>query len=197
MSRALLLLALMASTAAAQPDAAPGAGRPLAKKDRERALKSDKAQRPLPKVGAKPVALVNLYNTWTDEWLALDPTALPPQAAVDQFLRDHYTNEPTAMEPKLVGILAAAATHFDAKSVYVVSAFRHPKYNLLLRKKGHQVARDSNHTHGNAVDFYLPGVAVQRLHTWARAQKLGGVGIYLGSGFVHMDTGRVRYWSGD
>ncbi len=199
MSRAALVLVLVGGTAAAQPapDAASSAGAPLAKKDRERATKSDKAQRPLPRVGAKPVELVNLYNTWTHEWLALDPTALPPPPVMDRFLRDHYTNEPTPMEPKLASILAAAATRFDAKTAYIVSAFRHPKYNLLLRKKGHQVARDSNHTHGNAVDFYLAGVNVQRLHTWAREQRLGGVGIYLGSGFVHMDTGRIRYWSGD
>jgi hypothetical protein len=185
---AALLLATTA-TATAAPEAP--------KKDRERATKSEKSQRPLPKVGAKPAPLVNVYNTWTHEWLAVDPAALPAPDVVDSFLRDHYTNEPTAMEQKLVGILAAAASHFDSSTVYVVSAFRHPKYNLLLRKKGHQVARDSNHTHGNAVDFYLAGVNIQRLHAWAKEQKLGGVGIYLGSGFVHMDTGRVRYWSGD
>jgi uncharacterized protein YcbK (DUF882 family) len=78
-----------------------------------------------------------------------------------------------------------------------VSAFRHPKYNLILRKKGHQVARDSNHTKGNAVDFYLPKIATARLHAWAKDQKLGGVGLYPSSGFIHMDTGPIRFWSGE
>lgn len=186
-----ILVALLLLTGVAAADA------PASKKDREWATKTDQARRPLLKAGAKPVKLVNLYNTWTDEWLAIDPAALPGPAVVDVFLRDHYTNEPTAMEPKLVGILAAAAARFDSSTVYIVSGYRHPKYNLLLRKKGHQVARDSNHTHGNAVDFYLAGVTTNRLHQWAVEQKLGGVGLYLGSGFVHMDTGRVRYWSGD
>jgi uncharacterized protein YcbK (DUF882 family) len=68
---------------------------------------------------------------------------------------------------------------------------------LILRKKGHQVARDSQHTLGHAIDFFLPDVPTRDLHAWAKAQKLGGVGIYLESGFVHMDTGPVRYWSGD
>jgi uncharacterized protein YcbK (DUF882 family) len=67
----------------------------------------------------------------------------------------------------------------------------------MLRKKGHQVARDSQHTHGNAVDFFIPHVTTKQLHAWAKAQKLGGVGLYLESGFVHMDTGPIRFWSGD
>jgi uncharacterized protein YcbK (DUF882 family) len=81
--------------------------------------------------------------------------------------------------------------------VIVISAFRHPKYNQLLRKKCHQVARDSHHTHGNAVDFNIPKVATPTLHAWARDQKIGGVGLYLKSGFVHMDTGPIRFWDGE
>ncbi|HTJ43818.1 MAG TPA: DUF882 domain-containing protein [Kofleriaceae bacterium] len=145
--------------------------------------------------------LVNLYNTWTHEWLALDASgkdrAPAPADVVDHFLRCHYTNEPTTMDPRLVKILLDAANHFHVDTVQIVSGFRHPKYNLMLRKKGHQVARDSQHTHGNAVDFYLPGVPIKDLHAWAVAQKLGGVGLYLQSGFVHMDVGKVRYWNGD
>lgn len=101
------------------------------------------------------------------------------------------------MDRKLLEAVIGAATQFKSDVVNVVSGFRHPKYNLMLRKKGREVARDSQHTHGNAVDFSIPSVSVKKLHEWAKAQKLGGVGIYLGSGFVHMDTGPVRSWSGD
>lgn len=166
------------------------------KKHRERAAKMPN-KRPLPVPGRKPAKLVNLYNTWTHEWLAVEPSRRPAPSLVDRFLRDHYTSARTRMEPKLVDILLAAAARFDADLLMVVSAFRHPKYNLLLRKKGHQVARDSHHTKGNAVDFYIPGVTTQQLHTWAKDQGLGGVGSYLHSGFVHMDTGSIRYWSGE
>jgi len=166
----------------------------LPKKDRERAAKS--AQHPAPPPpGAKPAPLVNLYNEHTHEWLAVDATT-PPQIA-DRFLRDHFTNESTKMEPRLVSILVAAAQHFHSDIVDVVSGFRHPKYNLYLRKKGHQVARDSQHTHGNAVDFFIPNVDTRVLQAWAKQQKVGGVGIYLESKFVHMDTGPIRFWSGD
>ncbi len=96
-----------------------------------------------------------------------------------------------------MGLLGAAATHFRSDVVDVVSGFRHPKYNLVLRKKGHQVARDSQHSQGNAIDFYVPTITTQALHAWARAQQIGGVGLYPQSGFVHMDTGPIRYWTGE
>jgi hypothetical protein len=167
---------------------------PMKKGDRERAAKA-KTHGPPPVPGAKPAPLVNLYNEHTHEWLAVDP-ALPPPV-LDRFLRDHFTNRATKMDPHLASILLAAAASFHSDVVDVVSGFRHPKYNLMLRKKGHQVARDSEHTHGNAVDFYIPHVTTLQLHAWAKSQKLGGVGLYMQSGFVHMDVGPIRYWSGD
>lgn len=147
--------------------------------------------------GARPAALLNLHNQWTNEWLAVEPRNPPDAATVDRFLRDHYTNKSTKMDPHLIELLVGAAAHFHSDRVDVVSGFRHPKYNLILRKKGHQVARDSQHTHGNAVDFFVPRVATRTLHAWAKDQKKGGVGLYVDSGFIHMDTGAIRYWSGE
>ncbi len=184
MKSAALLLAL-ASVAHAQ-----------SKKDAELAAKSI-CKAPIPAPGTRPAPLINLYNEHTHEWLAVDPDQPAPAGELDLFLRDHYTNKSTTMEPRLLGVLVSAAKNFKSDIVDVVSGFRHPKYNLMLRKKGHQVARDSQHTHGNAVDFFIPKVTTQQLHAWAKAQKLGGVGLYLESGFVHMDTGPIRFWSGD
>jgi hypothetical protein len=197
-SRAALALAAIALAAPgrAGAEAAPGGAPGLAKKDRERAGKGPRAL-PTPRAGQRPGKLVNLYNQWTHEWLAVAPGEPVPRALLDRFLRDHYTNQPAAMEPKLAEMILGAAQHFRAETAIVVSAFRHPKYNLLLRKKGHQVARDSNHTKGNAIDFYLPQIDTMRLHAWAKGQKLGGVGLYLASGFIHMDTGPIRFWSGE
>lgn len=167
-----------------------------AKKDRARAAKSAK-HAAVPAPGTKPLALINLYNSWTHEWLAVEAGRAPAQTTLDRFLRDHFTNEPSKMEPRLISMITSAAEHFRSDTAIVVSAFRHPKYNLILRKKGHQVARDSQHTHGNAVDFYIPRIPTLTLHAWAKAQEIGGVGLYLESGFIHMDTGRVRYWAGE
>ncbi|HUJ59349.1 MAG TPA: DUF882 domain-containing protein [Kofleriaceae bacterium] len=186
-------LALALVCIAAPALAAPGY---VAKKDRERATKAP-YHGPLPTPGVKPAELIDLYNEHTHEWLAIDPAAPPDAAVLDEFLRDHFTNKSTTMDPHLLGILLGAAQHFHSDVVDVVSGFRHPKYNLMLRKKGHQVARDSQHTHGDAVDFAIPHVTTRDLHAWAKAQRLGGVGLYLESGFVHMDVGPIRYWSGD
>ncbi len=183
--RAAIALLLVASTAAAAP-----------KKELARAAKTT-THPPPPAPGTKPSPLVNLYNEHTHEWLAIDPKQPPDRAELDAFLRDHYTNKSTHMDARLIGLLLGAAATFHSDIVDVVSGFRHPKYNLILRKKGHQVARDSQHTHGEAVDFYIPNVTVPQLHAWAKAQHVGGVGLYMESGFVHMDTGPIRFWSGD
>ena len=193
--RAALAVANLAALAASAA-AAPAPAQPPSKKDLAAAAKSTH-HGPPPVPGARPARLVNLYNAWTHEWLAVDAAAPPPRATVDHFLRDHFTNKATAMEPRLLAILLAAAARFHSDVVDVVSGFRHPKYNLILRKKGHQVARDSQHSHGNAVDFFVPGVSAQQLQAWAKAQRAGGVGFYPESGFVHMDTGPIRTWSGE
>jgi hypothetical protein len=198
--------AALAAAAAAVIALAPAAARAEAaaaadeaakpKKDRERAGKAPcKLARPRP--GTKPGKLVNLYNQWTHEWLAVAPGEAVPRPTLERFLRDHYTNQPTQMEPKLIDVVLGAVQHFKSDTAIVVSAFRHPKYNLILRKKGHQVARDSSHTKGNAVDFYIPKIATLKLHAWAKDQKLGGVGLYPSSGFIHMDTGPIRFWTGE
>ncbi len=67
---------------------------------------------------------------------------------------------------------------------------------LGVRKKGREVARDSQHTKGNAVDIRLPDISPRALSRWIRGKRLGGVGIYRTSGFVHVDSGPIRSWSG-
>ncbi|CAN5876900.1 hypothetical protein BH11MYX2_BH11MYX2_15380 [soil metagenome] len=182
-----VLLALLLPTAAHAEQS---------KKDRERAAKTTSTGR-VPTVGTKPTRLTNLYNQWTNEWISVAPGETVPPELANRFLRDHYTSSSTQMEPKLLPTVLAAAAHFHSDTALIVSGFRHPKFNLILRKKGHQVARDSQHTHGNAIDFRIPRVTTQALHKWAKDQHMGGVGLYLDSGFVHMDTGPVRYWNGE
>jgi uncharacterized protein YcbK (DUF882 family) len=196
-ARAIVAGVILASLGALVPrPAAADPAAPVAKKDLAAQSKS-LAHRPPPAPGTRPAKLVNLYNYWTKEWLAVDAVSPPPRATVDRFLRDHFTNQPTAMEPKLVAAIVAAAARFRSDVVQIVSAFRHPKFNLILRKKGRQVARDSQHSHGTAIDFTIPRVRAQALQAWAKAQRLGGVGLYTASGFVHIDTGPIRYWTGE
>ncbi len=150
------------------------------------------------RMGKKPKAPVNIYNKWTHEMLAFDVGDIkaPEEAVTNEFLRCHFTNAPANMDPRLLPVLLQAAKRFKVRRVDVVSGFRDPKYNLSLRKKGRQVARTSEHTLGHAVDFRLPGVGIEKLHSWARTLKLGGVGFYNRSRFIHVDVGKVRYWNG-
>jgi uncharacterized protein YcbK (DUF882 family) len=145
--------------------------------------------------GTLSLPVTTLYNLRTREALSLVPGVSLSQR-FHTFLRDHFTNQATRMDEKLVEILGNVARRFSAERIEVVSGYRSPKYNMMLRKKGREVARTSQHTEGNAVDFRLRGIPTRRLLNFVRSLKIGGVGYYPHSQFVHSDTGRVRYWRG-
>ena len=118
------------------------------------------------------------------------------QAARAAFFRCWFTLKEGPISDELLGHVLAAATHFGAREIDIISGFRHPKYNLMLRKKGREVATKSQHTQAKAIDFYLPGVATRELYDWLLAHHPGGVGFYPVSEFVHVDLGRKRTWKG-
>jgi uncharacterized protein YcbK (DUF882 family) len=147
--------------------------------------------------GQRIEPVTTLFNIWTHEALPILPGQTEKlQSRFHMFLRDHYTNQATLMDTRLIGVLTRVADKFQAQRIDVVSGYRSPKYNLMLRKKGRQVARDSQHTHGNAVDFRIKGVGTRQVLHYVRSLRVGGVGFYPHSQFVHSDTGRVRYWTG-
>ena len=78
--------------------------------------------------------------------------------------------------------------------VEVLSAYRSPTTNAWLASVSRGVASDSQHMNGNAMDIRFPGVPVFKIRQAARSLDMGGVGFYPRSGFVHLDTGPVRYW---
>jgi hypothetical protein len=150
---------------------------------------------PMKPIGSCVEVLTTLYNLWNHESLPL-VTGQPYKRRFQLFLRDHYTKQSTQADTRLAGVLAAAALNFRASRIEVVSGYRSPKYNLMLRKKGHQVARESQHTQGTAVDFRVYGVTTEALREFVRGLRLGGVGYYPRTRFIHADTGKVRYWKG-
>lgn len=139
--------------------------------------------------------VTTLFNVWNREALPLI-AGQPYKHRFQLFLRDHYTKQSTQADTRLASILAAAAIRFRAPRVDVVSGFRSPKYNLVLRKKGHQVARESQHMQGTAIDFRIRGVDTETLREFVRGLRLGGVGYYPRTRFIHADTGKIRYWQG-
>ena len=116
---------------------------------------------------------------------------------LNRFLRDWRKNEPINMDPRLFDVLWEVYRQSGARNyIHVVSAYRSPKTNEMLRKARGGQAKNSQHTLGRAVDFYIPGVKVSKLRSIGMKLQGGGVGYYpkSNSPFVHLDVGSVRAW---
>lgn len=149
-----------------------------------------------PPAGSRIRPVTTVYSVHLKEALPLLP-GVAAYPAFKHLLRDHYSQQSTTVDPALLQAVISAALEFGADRVEVVSGYRSPKYNLSLRKKGRQVAQSSQHCDGKAVDFRLRGVTTNELWAFVRGLKLGGVGVYAHSAFVHCDTGPIRFWKGD
>lgn len=111
------------------------------------------------------------------------------------LLRDHRTGDEHPMDGKLLEqLFILQQRHAKDTPFEVISGYRSPKTNAMLAGRSNGVAKKSLHMQGKAIDVRLPGVALSDLHASARDLKAGGVGRYSSSGFIHLDTGRVRYW---
>lgn len=118
---------------------------------------------------------------------------------INIILRDWRRNEPTKTDPQLLDLVWEAYRASGANDyINVVSGYRAPATNALLRSRSKGVARESQHMLGKALDFYIPGVPLKRLRDIGLRMQGGGVGYYPSSGspFVHMDVGNVRHWPG-
>ncbi len=116
---------------------------------------------------------------------------------LNQFLRDWRRNEPTRMDPALFDLLWSVYQEVGAtEPINIVSAYRSPQTNEMLRSRSGGVAKNSRHTMGMAIDFFIPGVAISKVREAAMRHQVGGVGYYptSRSPFVHLDTGNVRAW---
>ena len=114
---------------------------------------------------------------------------------VRSFLADWRNQEQQDIDPELLDILWQLKQVSGVDGAFeVISAYRSPATNDMLRKKSSGVASKSQHLLGKAIDVRLRGAKLAELHQAARDLKLGGVGYYPGSDFIHVDTGRVRYW---
>jgi len=114
---------------------------------------------------------------------------------VNHVLRDFRTNEVHAIDPTLLDVLFELRTKVGSeRAFHVISAYRSPKTNEMLRQSSNGVAEHSMHMLGKAIDVRLESFPTDRLADVARSLRRGGVGYYRASDFVHVDTGRVRYW---
>ncbi|SNY90933.1 Uncharacterized conserved protein YcbK, DUF882 family [Cohaesibacter sp. ES.047] len=145
---------------------------------------------------------LTLYNTHTKEKATIvykrngkfDADGL---RKMNRFLRDWRRNESTKMDPALFDLIWQVVQKTGAKKpIHVVSGYRSPATNNMLRRRSRGVAKKSRHMRGQAMDFYLPGVSLAKIRKAGLRMQSGGVGYYprSGSPFVHIDTGNVRHW---
>lgn len=143
---------------------------------------------------------LNLYHNHTGESLQVtyrvngsyDPAALE---RLNYFLRDWRNNDVTRMDPRLFDVIWEAYRTAGATSpIHIVSAYRSPQTNAMLRARSRAVAEHSQHILGRAMDTTMPGLPMERIREIGMRLQRGGVGWYPGSNFVHLDVGNVRSW---
>ena len=115
---------------------------------------------------------------------------------INKILRDFRTGDMIDMDVSLIDLLDSLSRKLEVnnKEFNIISGYRSPKTNAMLSERSGGVAKTSLHMQGKAIDIRVPGVALTHLRNVAKEMKIGGVGYYAASNFVHVDTGRVRYW---
>ena len=116
---------------------------------------------------------------------------------INHFLRDWRSQDSTTMDRHLFDILWEVYRDVDGKKpIQIISAYRSPATNSMLRRRSSGVARFSQHMLGHAMDFYIPDVPLEQIRAAGLRLQRGGVGFYptSGSPFVHLDTGSIRHW---
>lgn len=143
---------------------------------------------------------LDLYHTHTGELIhatfrvngAYDPAVLEK---LNYFLRDWRNNDVTHMDPRLFDVVwEVYRTAGASQPIWVVSAYRSPETNAMLRARSHAVAEFSQHILGKAMDTTMPNMSMEQIREIGMHLQRGGVGYYSRENFVHLDVGNVRYW---
>lgn len=144
--------------------------------------------------------VLHLHNLHTDEEMTLvcRPEKYYDHRILRQFsylLRDHHTDIVYPMDPRLIDILYAISVLTGSRGTFqIISGYRSPETNHMLRKLSYGVAEHSLHMEGKAIDLRMSDVSTRTIRKVALALRYGGVGYYRRANFVHLDTGRIRSW---
>ncbi len=155
---------------------------------------------PLRRAGAVDERRLKFFHTHTAKRLDVVykrngeyvPEAL---SDINAFLFDFRTGESTEMDPHLFDLIHDLREALGSEGTYeVISAYRSAETNEMLSQRSGDVAKNSQHLLGKAIDVRLSDVELMKLRDTAIVMQRGGVGYYASSNFVHIDTGRVRRW---
>jgi uncharacterized protein YcbK (DUF882 family) len=145
---------------------------------------------------------LSLYNLHTEESLDTvywnDGEYLDgPLTKIDFIMRDHRTGETKSIDTRLLDLLYSIQKRLNGEQPFhIISGYRSPQTNSILRKNDRGVSGKSLHMLGKAVDIRLPEVELSSLRKVTMDLRVGGVGYYPRSDFIHVDLGRLRYWTG-
>ncbi len=151
-------------------------------------------------VRALPERGLHLYNIHTGETLKTVYWSQGRYLAkslvqINRFMRDHRSGDIAQIDPRLLDLMVAVHKKFNGKgAIHIISGYRSPASNATLVANSDGVAHNSLHMSGKAVDIRIPGASTKLVGRAAKSLRAGGVGTYPRSNFVHIDTGRVRYW---
>jgi len=147
-----------------------------------------------------PDRTLSFFNTHTTESASLEYCQsgyllTPSLEKIDYLLRDHRSGEIRSIDLRLLDLLYSLSRKIALdQPFHVISGYRSPRTNDLLRERGGGVAKNSLHLLGQAIDIRVPGLSVSDLYRAAVSLRGGGVGQYPEANFVHVDVGRVRTW---
>lgn len=129
---------------------------------------------------------------WKEGWYI--PEAL---AEINHIFRDFRTGKVKAINKELLDLLFKVRKQINVdKPFHIISGYRSPGSNAILRKYNKNVAKNSLHMYGKAVDIRVPGFSLRTLRREAMNLGKGGVGYYPHAKSIHVDIGEVRYWRG-
>ncbi|MDX1780025.1 MAG: DUF882 domain-containing protein [Thalassovita sp.] len=150
--------------------------------------------------GAGDIRRIKMYSGRTGErldmiyWIEGDYIS-DALKEISHFMRDWRTNDIKKIDTRTIDIMAASHNLLDVTEPYMLlSGYRSPKTNAMLRSKSRAVAKNSLHMQGQAADLRLASRSVSQMARAASACEAGGVGRYSRSNFVHMDCGPIRTW---
>jgi uncharacterized protein YcbK (DUF882 family) len=114
---------------------------------------------------------------------------------LNRLMRDHRADETIEMDPRLMDLLHGIQTRMGTRRpIYIMSGYRSLATNAALQAEGYNAADNSLHTVGKAADIHIDHIRLIDMRKAAVALRAGGVGTYPTANFLHVDTGRVRFW---
>jgi uncharacterized protein YcbK (DUF882 family) len=116
---------------------------------------------------------------------------------INQLMRDRHVNVAGKIDQELIDYMVDIRKRLGLPEnvpFQILSGYRSPKTNARLARGNGNVAKESLHMHGWAVDFRVDGVNGKAICEIAKTMQRGGVAYYPEDNHVHVDLGNIRTW---